>query len=163
MNKKFSLKKLVLGEQSIKEIETQLTAPKPDKKTFNEVVKKYKTFRESICGNKNFMNTVSEIKALIEEAEQVTLSETDGWFDNVTVNRHMKELKNSYKSDVLVSISPENWLAKAMLPMLPIVLPVKLLLKSIIVWVLKSWLKTKSAPLIYVKGYLFVGFGWLWE
>lgn len=95
--KTFSLKKLMLGEQSIKEVESQLTTPAPDKKTFNEVVKRYKTFRESFCGNKNIMKAVSEIKTLIEEAEQVTLSETDGWFDNITVNRHMKELKNSYK------------------------------------------------------------------
>ena len=95
--KNISLKKLALGEQSIREAEAQLPRPNIDKKAFQEVVKNFKKYSSVIHGSKGMLEAVREIKDLIEQAEQITLSETEGWFDNVTVSRHMKELKNSYK------------------------------------------------------------------
>jgi formylmethanofuran dehydrogenase subunit E-like metal-binding protein len=41
--------------------------------------------------------TVAEIKRIVESAEEITLQESDGWFDKITVNRHMKQLKEAYK------------------------------------------------------------------
>ena len=34
---------------------------------------------------------------IVEIAEQLTLQESEHWFDNVTVNRHMKQLKEAHK------------------------------------------------------------------
>jgi uncharacterized protein YukE len=46
-------------------------------------------------------NTLKEVAQtlgnIVQQAEQVTLSEAEHWFDNVTVSRHMKQLGEAYK------------------------------------------------------------------
>lgn len=93
MKKKLSLKKLY--ESGNLPADSKYTGM--DKKTFQESMKSFSKYGQSIYGSKKLKEAVSEIKNLIETAEQMTLQETDQWFDNVTVTRHMKQLKESYK------------------------------------------------------------------
>ena len=48
--------------------------------------------------NSRLKEVAKRLNALAEKAEQVTLSETEDWFDQVTVKRNMKELKNGAKT-----------------------------------------------------------------
>lgn len=64
---------------------------------FLEAVKSYGTYKESVFRSNDLKNVVQEIKKIVESAESITLQESDGWFDEITVNRHMKQLKESYK------------------------------------------------------------------
>lgn len=73
-------------------------APTPvDKKQFLEAVKRYSEYREAFGSSKDLKTKLKEIQWLVQAAEQVTLQETQEWFDEITVNRHMKQLKESYK------------------------------------------------------------------
>jgi hypothetical protein len=64
---------------------------------FLESVKNYGTYKESVFRSDDLKNVVQEIKKIVESAESITLQESDGWFDEITVSRHMKQLKESYK------------------------------------------------------------------
>ncbi len=72
--------------------------PPVDKKTFLESISRYHEyaglFRQNVS---EYKKVLDEIKFIVESAEGVTLNETDGWFDNVTVSRHMKQMKESFK------------------------------------------------------------------
>ena len=67
------------------------------KEEFMEAVKRYSTYKESLNRSGNLKKMVAEIGKLVNSAESITLKETGEWFDNITVNRHMKQLKESYK------------------------------------------------------------------
>jgi hypothetical protein len=71
--------------------------PPLDKKSFLEACKQFSAHGASIYRAKDLKERVIQIKELIEQAEQLTLTETEEWFDKVTTSRHMKNLKESYK------------------------------------------------------------------
>lgn len=73
------------------------TNPKDMRNEFIQAVRGYGDFRKSFPQSSDIKTTVSEIGKLVEMAETVTLSETQEWFDSVTVNRHMKQLGEAYK------------------------------------------------------------------
>jgi len=95
--KKISLKKLYESDQLDQFPIIQQPTVGMDKKAFMESLKRFSQYGQHIYGSKKLKEITTEIKSLIEAAEQVTLQETDQWFDNVTVSRHMKQLKESYK------------------------------------------------------------------
>lgn len=64
---------------------------------FLEAVKNYGRYKESVFRSNDLKNVVQEIRKIVESAESITLQESDGWFDEITVSRHMKQLKESYK------------------------------------------------------------------
>lgn len=97
MKKKVSLKKLFESDNMPPQDQFSSQFNGMDKKAFLESLKRFSSYGQSIYGSKKLKEAVSEIKNLIETAEQMTLQETDQWFDNVTVSRHMKQLKESYK------------------------------------------------------------------
>lgn len=68
-----------------------------DKKTFLESCKAFSQHGASIYRAKDLKERVEQIRNLVETAEQLTLQETENWMDTATVNRHMKQLKESYK------------------------------------------------------------------
>lgn len=70
---------------------------KNDKRAFLEACKQFSKHGVSIYRAKDLKERCNEVKNLVEIAEQLTLQETENWFDDVTVNRHMKTLKESYK------------------------------------------------------------------
>lgn len=87
-----SLKHAVLEEFNPEE-ETRTV----DTKAFMEAVKQYGNYRESFIRSQDLQNKIKEIGQLIADAEVVTLQETDQWFDKMTVQRHVKQLKEAYK------------------------------------------------------------------
>lgn len=99
MNKRIALKLKELYESEATPPQDQFSSQfnGMDKKTFLESLKRFSQYGQSIYGSKKLKEITNEIKSLIETAEQMTLQETDQWFDNVTVSRHMKQLKESYK------------------------------------------------------------------
>ena len=73
------------------------TKPSMNRDEFLEAVKNYGRHKESVFRSSDLKNVVTEIRKIVEAAEDITLQESDGWFDEITVNRHMKQLKESYK------------------------------------------------------------------
>jgi hypothetical protein len=72
--------------------------PPVDKKTFLESLQRYHQYGGMFKQNiSEYKAALDEIKFIVDSAEGVTLNETDGWFDNVTVSRHMKQMKEAYK------------------------------------------------------------------
>jgi hypothetical protein len=67
------------------------------KQAFLEAVKQYKKYSEVIYRNAGLEEVYNSIKELVGAADKVTLSETEDWFDNVTVSRHMKRMGESFK------------------------------------------------------------------
>ena len=67
------------------------------KQAFLEAVKNYKKYSESVYRTKDLDEVFESIKNLIEVANKVTVDETQHWFDNVTVSRHMKRMNESFK------------------------------------------------------------------
>lgn len=68
-----------------------------EKRAFLEACKKYGEYKESFVKSEEIRQKVNEIGWLVETAENMTLQETENWFDGVTVQRHMKQLKEAYK------------------------------------------------------------------
>ena len=94
-------------------LESEVKYSKEERSAFMESLKEYSQLRKEIFRETGIVNEktgqplafsyrLREIKnkvgSMIEGAEAFTLKETDdGWFDNITINRDLKELKNDYK------------------------------------------------------------------
>ena len=78
--------------------EDQIQISEEQKHAFLEHIKSFNVFGEAIYRSQNIIEALNEIKNIVETAHQLTLQETGDWFDKVTVNRHMKQLKESYKT-----------------------------------------------------------------
>ena len=95
-NKKISLLSLYEragGESFDKEFEYT----KEERGAFMEAVRNYSSYGEVIRRSAVLGDTVKEISELVELAGGFTLKETDGWFDNVTASRHVKQMKEAVK------------------------------------------------------------------
>ena len=57
----------------------------------------FHSFGESIYRNSSLREITGKLKEVIDTAEHLTLSESEHWFDNVTVGRHVKQLKEAFK------------------------------------------------------------------
>jgi hypothetical protein len=88
-------------KESEEELEGKRTAKveltSEQKQAFLEAVKQYKKYSEVIYRNAGLEEVYNSIKELVGAADKVTLSETEDWFDNVTVSRHMKRMGESFK------------------------------------------------------------------
>lgn len=78
--------------------EDQVQISEEQKHAFLEHIKSFNVFGEAIYRSQNIIEALKEIKNIVETAHHLTLQETGDWFDKVTVNRHMKQLKESYKT-----------------------------------------------------------------
>jgi len=78
--------------------EDQVQISEEQKHAFLEHIKSFNVFGETIYRSQNIIEALKEIKNIVETAHHLTLQETGDWFDKVTVNRHMKQLKESYKT-----------------------------------------------------------------
>ena len=67
-----------------------------EKRAFMEAVANYQSIGENIYRANKLKETATNMANIIEAAEQLTLQESEHWFDNVTVSRHMKQLKEAY-------------------------------------------------------------------
>ena len=80
-----------LREEEPKQLSTE------EKRAFMEAVANYHSIGESIYRAGKLKETAVNMASIVEAAEQLTLQESEHWFDNVTVSRHMKQLKEAYK------------------------------------------------------------------
>ncbi len=71
--------------------------PTSVKKQFVEAVGNFHHYGESIYRDTDYKKMCSELNEIIQIAEQLTLQESEHWFDNITVSRHMKQLSEAYK------------------------------------------------------------------
>lgn len=78
-------------------LENELSYSKEERKAFMESLKQYGNYKNEIYRSKRLREISESIGQMIEAAESFTLKETDGWFDNVSVSKDLKELKNDYK------------------------------------------------------------------
>jgi hypothetical protein len=98
MKNKFEnkLAKTILNEKYLGETDTPAMA-REDKKAFLEAVANYHQLGEMIYRANTLKEVAQTLGNIVQQAEQVTLSEAEHWFDNVTVSRHMKQISEAYK------------------------------------------------------------------
>jgi len=89
MRKKLKLSH-ILKEQEEQE---ELRLSPEQKKQFMEQVKEYNSFRKTLQTENDLVEIAERLSGLAQMAEKTVLEETDDWFDKVTINRNMKELK----------------------------------------------------------------------
>lgn len=68
-----------------------------DKQAFLERCKRFSEYGVSVYRSKDLKERIMEIKDLVETAEKLTVQETENWFDGPTVQRHIKQMKESCK------------------------------------------------------------------
>ncbi len=113
MNKKIKLKQLldenfslvgglvttpVINKDSIslsgivKEKYGEIEEENIDVKGLTNEISSYNKLGESIFGESNITKVAEKLSWIANQAKSHTLSETEDWFDKITVNRNMKEL-----------------------------------------------------------------------
>ena len=63
-----------------------------------ETIANFSKLSDSIYREQSLQDITEQIKYIVDSASQVTVTETEDWFDRVTVQRHMKQLGESYKT-----------------------------------------------------------------
>lgn len=88
----------VLNEKYLGEENDEQTKMQTDeKKSFLEAVANYHRLGEMVYGKRGLKEVTKTVKSIVEKAEALTIQESEHWFDNVTVSRHMKQMKEAYK------------------------------------------------------------------
>ena len=82
----FSLSKIV------KEKYGEIGEDKVDIKGLTTEISSYNKLGEAIFGDSNITKIAEKLSWIANQAKSHTLSETEEWFDRITVNRNMKEL-----------------------------------------------------------------------
>ena len=77
--------------------ESEQQMDKSQRDSFLKTVANFKSIGESVYGSTDLQEVVSKISEIVEQAEVLTMQESEHWFDNVTVSRHMKQLKEAFK------------------------------------------------------------------
>lgn len=91
------LASLILNEKFLK-TETAPSITNETKQAFMEAVANFHEYGKTIYREGVSLKELSaELAEIIEIAENLTLQESEHWFDNVTVSRHMKQMKEAYK------------------------------------------------------------------
>ena len=65
---------------------------KVDVKGLTNEISSYNKLGESLFGKSNITTVAEKLSWIANQAKSHTLSETESWFDKITVNRNMKEL-----------------------------------------------------------------------
>ena len=90
------LLKHVLNEKYLAEDE-DMKMSKDDRNSFLEAVSNFHKLGEMVYSNGGLQEVTKTLQSVVEQAETVTLSETEHWFDNVTTSRHMKQMNEAFK------------------------------------------------------------------
>ena len=85
--KKVSLSKLIKEDIERPRLTTE------QKKQFLEAVRSFGKYGKHLKTEVDLVQLSEELNNICKMAEQVTLEEADEWFDKMTINRNMKELK----------------------------------------------------------------------
>jgi formate dehydrogenase assembly factor FdhD len=91
------LLKKSLSEKYMREEDDMPEMTKEDRKAFLEAVANYHQLGEMIYRANTLKEVASSLGNIVQMAENMTLQESEHWFDNVTVSRHMKQLQEAYK------------------------------------------------------------------
>ena len=86
----------ILNEKYLGEDETPKMR-KEDKKAFLEAVGNYHKLSEMVYRNATLQEVTETLGNIVQQAEALTLQESEHWFDNVTVSRHMKQMNEAFK------------------------------------------------------------------
>ena len=86
----------ILNEKYLGETE-QPKMTKEDKKAFLEAVSQYHKLGEMVYRNNQLSELSETLGNIVTTAENLTMQESEHWFDNVTVSRHMKQLQEAFK------------------------------------------------------------------
>jgi hypothetical protein len=87
----------ILNEKYLGENEEHPKMRTDEKKSFLEAVANYHRLGEMIYAKRGLKEVTKTVQTIVEKAEALTIQESEHWFDNVTVSRHMKQLKEAYK------------------------------------------------------------------
>ena len=90
------LMKHILNEKYLGE-EQDEKMTKEQKSTFLETVSNFHKLGEMVYSNARLQEVTDTLKSVVEQAEKLTISESEHWFDNVTVSRHMKQMNEAMK------------------------------------------------------------------
>ena len=66
-----------------------------EKAAFLQEVAKFNQYGTAVYRTKGLKEAAAAINNLVQKVEQITLQESDEWFDNVTVKRNMKQLRGT--------------------------------------------------------------------
>jgi len=86
----------ILNEKYLGEDETPKMR-KEDKNAFLEAVGNYHKLSEMVYRNTTLQEVTETLGNIVQQAEALTLQESEHWFDNVTVSRHMKQMNEAFK------------------------------------------------------------------
>jgi len=81
-------------QELIKEFALEQERPQVNKFEVIEAVKNYARIGKQLRVNAGIMEAAKQLAQMAESAQNHVLSETDDWFDGVSVKRNMKELNN---------------------------------------------------------------------
>lgn len=77
--------------------ENELSYSKEEKSAFLESLKQFGQFKNEIYRSKRLGEISQQLGQMVESAEAFTLKETQDMFDNISVNRDLKSIKDDYK------------------------------------------------------------------
>ncbi len=78
-------------------LESEIKYSKEEKKAFLESLRQFSNFKNAIYRPSKLSEIARQLSELIESAEGFTLQETSDGFDQISVNRDLKEIKTDYK------------------------------------------------------------------
>jgi DNA-binding transcriptional regulator GbsR (MarR family) len=88
----------VLNEKYLGEMDDDAKKmQKEDKKAFLSAVANFHEIGEMVYSNAKLKEVSETLSNIVQQAEALTLQESEHWFDNVTVSRHMKQMNEAYK------------------------------------------------------------------
>ena len=90
------LMKHILNEKYLGEDEDKKMT-KEERSAFLEAVSNFHKLGEMVYAKGGLQEVSTTLQSVVEQAEKLTLSESEHWFDNVTVSRHMKQINEAYK------------------------------------------------------------------
>ena len=88
--------KHILNEKYLGEDE-EVKMTKEERTSFLEAVSNFHKLGEMVYSKGGLQEVSTTLQSVVEQAEKLTLSESEHWFDNVTVSRHMKQMNEAYK------------------------------------------------------------------
>ncbi len=91
------LMKHILNEKYLGEEEDKKMT-KEERSAFLEAVSNFHKLGEMVYAKGGLQEVSTTLQSVVEQAEKLTLSESEHWFDNVTVSRHMKQMNEAYKA-----------------------------------------------------------------
>jgi hypothetical protein len=69
--------------------EDRVKLSREEKQQFIEAVKNFSAMGDSVYGKGNLQELTERVRDIVDKAQNIALQD-EGWFDKMTINRHMK-------------------------------------------------------------------------